>query len=98
MSHLCACVGPQNGQPLCPCRMKNLTIEDGRYVEKKDFGPVWGREVPVIPPLPDSPFDSPLDPNPVVAICGKCGLHLRKVMHYYCGQSRCPTGLGSPWG
>ena len=35
----CCCIGPQNGQPLCPCRMRNVTIENGRYVEKRDLGP-----------------------------------------------------------
>lgn len=49
--------------------------------------------VPVIPPLPpESPND--MDPNPVVAICGQCGLNLRRVMGYVCINSRCPTGLG----
>ena len=35
----CFCVGPQNGEPLCPCAMKNVRIENGRYVEKRDLGP-----------------------------------------------------------
>lgn len=38
--HSCNCIGPQNGQPVCPCRMKGVTIEAGRYVEKRDLGPV----------------------------------------------------------
>lgn len=38
--HACNCVGPQNGQPVCPCRMRGVTIEDGRYVERRDLGPV----------------------------------------------------------
>lgn len=46
------------------------------------------REVPVIPPLP--PGEPNLDPNPVVAKCGECGLEIRRVMHYSCGNSRCP--------
>ena len=37
----CNCVGPQNGQPRCPCMMRNVQIRDGRYVEpEKDLGPV----------------------------------------------------------
>lgn len=36
----CFCVGPQNGQPLCPCMMSNVSIEDGRYREIRDLGPV----------------------------------------------------------
>lgn len=39
-SRACNCVGPQNGQPLCPCAMQNVVIEDGRYVQKIDVGPV----------------------------------------------------------
>lgn len=38
-SYSCNCIGPQDGKPLCPCRMRNLRIEDGRYVEIIDHGP-----------------------------------------------------------
>jgi len=38
--HSCNCVGPQNGQPLCPCHMRNVQVKDGRYVEIIDHGPV----------------------------------------------------------
>ena len=27
----CECIGPQNGEPRCPCQMKNVVIRDGRY-------------------------------------------------------------------
>ena len=33
----CHCVGPQNGQPFCPCEMQRVAVVDGRYV--KDMGP-----------------------------------------------------------
>ncbi|WP_085033921.1 hypothetical protein [Ensifer aridi] len=36
----CNCIGPQNGEPLCPCMMESVTIEDGRYVQRRDLGPV----------------------------------------------------------
>lgn len=37
----CFCVGPQNGEPLCPCRMAGIKIRDGRYIQpEKDLGPV----------------------------------------------------------
>jgi hypothetical protein len=36
----CNCIGPQNGQPVCPCAMRSVTIEDGRYVQRSDLGPV----------------------------------------------------------
>ena len=35
----CCCLGPQNGEPVCPCRMKNVKIIDGRWVEVIDLGP-----------------------------------------------------------
>ncbi|MEX2739933.1 hypothetical protein AB3480_00540 [Rhizobium mongolense] len=38
-SRACNCIGPQKGQPLCPCMMTGVTIEDGRYVQKRDLGP-----------------------------------------------------------
>lgn len=39
-SHACNCIGPQNGQPLCPCQMRSVAIVDGRYVRTEDLGPV----------------------------------------------------------
>lgn len=37
----CFCVGPQNGEPRCPCQMRNVTVRDGRYIQKEiDLGPV----------------------------------------------------------
>ena len=39
--HSCNCVGPQNGDPRCPCMMRGLIQRDGRWVEpEKDLGPV----------------------------------------------------------
>lgn len=35
----CFCVGPQNGDPVCPCRMRAVRVVDGRYVEIIDHGP-----------------------------------------------------------
>lgn len=35
----CNCIGPQNGQPLCPCQMRGVTIQNGRYVRVTDLGP-----------------------------------------------------------
>lgn len=37
--HPCNCIGPQNGQPVCPCAMRSVTIENGRYVQLHDLGP-----------------------------------------------------------
>jgi hypothetical protein len=48
--HACNCVGPQDGQPLCPCRMSSVRIVDGRYVEVIDHGPA-----PITPPTERQP-------------------------------------------
>lgn len=36
---ICNCIGPQNGQPLCPCAMRSVKIVNGRYVQVNDLGP-----------------------------------------------------------
>lgn len=35
----CGCIGPQNGQPVCPCQMRNVKVINGRYVRVQDLGP-----------------------------------------------------------
>lgn len=39
----CNCIGPQDGQPLCPCQMRGVEIVEGRYVRVTDLGPVRER-------------------------------------------------------
>ncbi len=40
---LCGCIGPQNGEPLCPCRMRGVFQRDGRWImPERDLGPVSG--------------------------------------------------------
>ncbi len=46
-------------------------------------------DLPVVPPLPPD-FDPNPEPNPPVAICGECGMVWRQIMHYSCGNGRCP--------
>ena len=36
----CCWRGPQNGQPLCPCMMRNVRVVNGRYIKTEDLGPV----------------------------------------------------------
>lgn len=36
----CHCTGPQRGEPVCPCQMRSVTIEYGRFVKRTDLGPV----------------------------------------------------------
>lgn len=37
--HPCNCVGPQDGDPVCPCQMRHVSIRNGRYVRVIDLGP-----------------------------------------------------------
>lgn len=39
ISHACNCIGPQNGDPVCPCQMRGVAIRNGRYVRVIDLGP-----------------------------------------------------------
>lgn len=40
-SHACGCIGPQNGEPKCPCMMRNVVQRDGHWIEReRDLGPV----------------------------------------------------------
>lgn len=68
------------------CGCGGTPIED----KAKELG------VPVIPRLPDKVDYSPRTPNPIVAICGECGLEIHQVMGYVCSNPRCPTGFGGP--
>lgn len=37
----CNCIGPQNGEPRCPCMMRGVIERDGRWIEpERDLGPV----------------------------------------------------------
>jgi hypothetical protein len=46
------------------------------------------RGIPVIPKLPPQ---QPYDPNPTVAVCGECGLEIKRIMGYCCQNERCPV-------
>lgn len=35
----CHCVGPQMGEPVCPCAMRSVRVANGRYVRTTDLGP-----------------------------------------------------------
>lgn len=39
-SRACFCIGPQNGEPLCPCMMDQVEIRNNRYILVQDLGPV----------------------------------------------------------
>ena len=37
----CCCVGPQNREPLCPCKMRGVIKRNGRYIQPEvDLGPI----------------------------------------------------------
>jgi hypothetical protein len=37
----CYCIGPQEGEPLCPCLMKQVGVKNSKYVTlEQDLGPV----------------------------------------------------------
>lgn len=37
----CCCIGPQNGEPLCPCMMRGVFQRNGRWIKpEEDLGPV----------------------------------------------------------
>ena len=45
-THICNCVGPQNGQPLCPCAMRGVIVRDGRYIQpERDLGPATPADI-----------------------------------------------------
>ena len=51
--------------------------------------------VPIIPRMP--PLGGfPRDPNPIVAICGECGLEIYQIMEYCCPRPNCPVGFEGP--
>ncbi len=51
-TYACNCIGPQNGEPLCPCLMRNVIERDGRYIKREqDLGPV---RKPMVTPIPSS--------------------------------------------
>lgn len=51
IANACNCIGPQNGQPLCPCQMTMVQIKNGRYVmPERDLGPAPERNGILNPP------------------------------------------------
>jgi hypothetical protein len=51
MVEVCHCVGPRNGEPLCPCKMRDVKIVDGRYVmPERDLGPVRPKSLGLLSP------------------------------------------------
>lgn len=41
VNKVCYCIGPQHGEPVCPCEMSQVFERDGRWIQKEiDLGPV----------------------------------------------------------
>ena len=49
--------------------------------------------VPIIGNTPHWQKRPEKDPNPVTAICGNCGLTIRRIMNYSCPYDKCPILL-----
>lgn len=81
----------KNGCGSCSCGNNNVWKADDPNVVKdplKERAEKLG--VPLIPKRPTPITPTPGDPNPIVAVCGECGLDLRAVMGYVCSHSNCP--------
>ena len=40
VAYPCNCIGPQRGEPRCPCMMRNVIKRDGRWIQiEQDLGP-----------------------------------------------------------
>lgn len=64
--------------------------KNNKKISIKDKAEEYG--VPVIPPLPkEVEYPKVIEPNPVVAVCGECGMKIHQVMGYCCGNNRCPV-------
>jgi hypothetical protein len=68
---MCNCIGPQNGQPLCPCMMRGVTQIDGRYIKTQDLGPVVPEPI-VRPTCPGCSKHTQRDWR----LCPHCGITL----------------------
>jgi len=79
----------------CKCATSSKNTEKTPHTEEffKEKADRLG--VPLIPKLPIIP-NEPATPNPIVAVCGECGLSLHQVMAYVCTNQRCPTWLCGP--
>jgi hypothetical protein len=55
----------------------------------RDYQAMQPRDIPTVPALPKDWPTLP-DANPDVAKCGECGMVWKAVMHYSCGNPRCP--------
>ena len=102
----CNCVGPQNGDPVCPCAMPgyrerqlgeralDLLRKMGRAGDIKETPAEKAKRigVPLIP-AKQRPFRDPFPHNGTVSVCGECGMEMKRVMGFVCPRSNCPCFL-----
>ena len=102
----CNCIGPQNGEPVCPCRMPAYRIqkskddlwervmnphhEENRKRTDRAETPAEKAKRIGVPLIPARPILAPVDLNPIVSVCGACGTELRRVMGFVCSRTDCP--------
>lgn len=48
-----------------------------------------------VPVLPARPVERPAEENPVVAVCGACGIDIHKIMWMACNKAGCPLSSGT---
>jgi len=63
--------------------MSNQPAETPEEKARRLRVPLVPRRVINVPP--------PYDPNPTVAVCGECGIELKRVMGFVCTKPNCPT-------
>ncbi|WP_066770021.1 hypothetical protein [Sphingobium sp. CCH11-B1] len=98
----CNCVGPQNGDPVCPCAMpayreRQLGERALEFIRKQGLEKEISHETPAqkakrigVPLIPARPKPQQPAFDPVISVCGACGMEMRKVMGYACPRSDCP--------
>lgn len=101
MTRACNCIGPQNGDPVCPCAMPAYHERElgkkALEILRGGSGPVASPETPAekakrigVPLIPARPKPAPVEANPVVSICGACGVEMRQIMNFACSRMDCP--------
>lgn len=98
----CNCIGPQNGDPVCPCAMpayreRQLGERALEFVRKQGLEKKLTHETPAekakrigVPLIPARPKPSQPEYDPVISVCGACGMEMRRVMAYSCARADCP--------
>lgn len=61
------------------------------WFKEKDMTPLEKSKKLGVPLIGGKKWPLPvIDPNPVVAVCGLCGIEIREIMHFSCQRNGCP--------